>query len=148
MELDNELPEQEVPDAIQDLSNRKATSKDNISAQVMKENTDTLLAHSTSSSSKDGEAMISQDLQNAEIVIMYKNKGDREDCNNYRGISLLSKTGHTSFGFFWSLQKLTEQVLSQSQCGSRARLGFSDLHTQTASRKMQRTRNVPLNYFF
>jgi hypothetical protein len=36
---------------------------------------------------------IPQDMRDAKIVTHYKNKGDLSDCNNYRGISLLSIVG-------------------------------------------------------
>ena len=32
-------------------------------------------------------------MQDAKIVTLYKNKGDRSDCNSYRDISLLSIVG-------------------------------------------------------
>ena len=58
-------------------------------------------------------------MRDANIVTLYKNKGDRGDCNNCRGISLLSVVGKV---FAWvtltCLQSL--QVYPESQCGFRA----------------------------
>ncbi len=34
-----------------------------------------------------------EDWRKAIIVLLYKGKGNREECNNYRGISLLSVPG-------------------------------------------------------
>ena len=36
---------------------------------------------------------VPQDMRYADIVTLHKNKDDRSDCNNYRGISLLSIVG-------------------------------------------------------
>ncbi len=39
------------------------------------------------------EGQVPQSVHDAKIVTLYKNKGDRSDCNNCRGISLLSIVG-------------------------------------------------------
>uniref|UniRef100_A0A2C9KHL5 Reverse transcriptase domain-containing protein n=1 Tax=Biomphalaria glabrata TaxID=6526 RepID=A0A2C9KHL5_BIOGL len=39
------------------------------------------------------EGAVPQDLRDTKIITLYKNKDDRSDCNNYRGISLLSIVG-------------------------------------------------------
>ncbi|KAL8588329.1 hypothetical protein ACOMHN_019594 [Nucella lapillus] len=42
------------------------------------------------------DGTVPQDMRDANIITLYKNKGDRSDCNNYRGISLLSIVGRPS----------------------------------------------------
>ena len=64
---------------------------------------------------------IPQDIRDANIVTLYKNKGDRSDCNNYRGISLLSIVGKVlARVFLCRLQALASRVYPESQCGFRA----------------------------
>ena len=68
-----------------------------------------------------GEGSVPQDLRNATIVTLYKNKGNRSDCNNYRWISLLSITGKVYACFLLtSLQIIMDHVYPESQCGFRA----------------------------
>ncbi len=55
------------------------------------------------------------------IVTLYKNKGDRSDCNNYCGISLLSIIGKVFARVVLSrLQVLADRVYPESQCGFRS----------------------------
>ena len=49
-------------------------------------------ASCTKSSACAGEK-VPQDMKDANIITLYKNKVDRSDCNNYRGITLLSIVG-------------------------------------------------------
>ena len=59
-----------------------------------------------------------QDMRNAKLVILYKTTGDRSDCNNYSGISLLSVVGKVfARGALQRLQQVAERVYPGSQCG-------------------------------
>ena len=59
---------------------------------------------------------MSQDMRDAIIIILCKNSGDRGDCNNYRGISLLSVVGKTFARVVLNrLQKLAERVYPEAQ---------------------------------
>ncbi|KAG6930718.1 hypothetical protein G0U57_003012, partial [Chelydra serpentina] len=67
-------------------------------------------------------------MRDANIVTLYKNKGDRSDCNNYRGISLLSVVGKVFARVILNrLQKLADRVYPESQCGFRAGRSTTDM---------------------
>uniref|UniRef100_A0A5F8GML3 Reverse transcriptase domain-containing protein n=1 Tax=Monodelphis domestica TaxID=13616 RepID=A0A5F8GML3_MONDO len=61
------------------------------------------------------------ELRDASIVALYKNKGSRASCDNYRGISLLSTAGkilsHVILNIL--LSSVSEQNLPELQCGFR-----------------------------
>ena len=60
-------------------------------------------------------------MRDATIITLYKKKGDRIDCNNYRGISLLSIVGKVYARVVLNrLQVLAERVYPEAQCGFRA----------------------------
>ena len=66
------------------------------------------------------EGGVPQDMKDANIVT-YKNKGDRGDCNNYSGISLLSVVGKLlACVVLKRLQVLADRVYPESKCGFRA----------------------------
>ena len=57
-----------------------------------------------------------------------KNKGERNDCNNYRGISLRSIVGKVfARVILIRLQKLAERIYPESQCGFRAERSTIDM---------------------
>ena len=59
---------------------------------------------------------------------LYNNKGDRGDCNNYRGISLLSIVGKLLARVVLKrLQVLADRVYPESQCGFRANRSTTDM---------------------
>ena len=55
-------------------------------------------------------------MKDAKIVTLYKNKGDRSDCNNYRGISLCIVGKVYARVVLAHLQQLAEHVYPESQC--------------------------------
>ena len=60
-----------------------------------------------------------QDMRDAKIITLYKNKGERS--NNYRGISLLSIVGKAFVRVVLNrLHLLAERVYPEAQCGFRA----------------------------
>ena len=60
-------------------------------------------------------------MRDANTVTLYKNKGDRSDCNNYRGISLLSIIGKAFARVALArLQTLASRVYPEFQCGFRS----------------------------
>ena len=67
------------------------------------------------------EGAIPQDMRDSKIITLYKNKGERNDCNNYRGISLVSIVGKVfARVILIRLQKLVERIYPESHCGFRA----------------------------
>ena len=93
-ESDSEPPLAEIKAALDSLASGRALGKDNIPAEVLtccKEIITTKLYEIFCLCWKEGG--VPQDMKDANIVTLYKNKGDRGDCNNYRGISLLSFVG-------------------------------------------------------
>lgn len=92
-----------------------------------------------------------KDLKNAKIITTYKNKGDRGDCNSYRGISLLSATGKVLARILLKrLQQLAEQVLvyPESQCGFRAQHSTIDMFFAVRQLQENREQRQPLYLSF
>lgn len=81
---------EEVKEAIKTLKNNKAPGKDEISAELLKKGGDVVIDKMWELIQKvwDKEEM-PNDWQEAIVVPIHK-KGDKEDCSNFRGISLLS----------------------------------------------------------
>ena len=74
------------------------------------------------------EETVPQDFRNANVIHLYKRKGDRAR-DNHRGISLLASAGKILGRVL--LNRLTEQlldkVLPESQCGFRSGRGTADM---------------------
>lgn len=69
-----------------------------------------------------------QEMRDANIKTLFKNKGDRSDCNNYRRISLLSIVGKAFARVILNrLQLLADRIYPEAQCGLRARRSTIDM---------------------
>ena len=67
-------------------------------------------------------------MRNAKIITLYKTKGDRSNCNNYGGISLLSIIGKVfARVVLVRLQVLAERIYPESQCGFRSKRSPMDI---------------------
>ncbi len=68
-----------------------------------------------------------EDWRKAIIVPLYKGKGKREECNNYRGISLLSVPGKIYERILNErMMKITDKSVGDEQGGSRKGRGSVD----------------------
>ena len=74
------------------------------------------------------EGAVPQDTRVSKISTIYKNKGERNDCNNYKGISLRSIVGKVfDRVILIRLQKLAGRMYRESQCGFRAERSTIDI---------------------
>ena len=111
---------EEVKKAITQISAGKAPGKDGISAEIHKAAGRAALEafHSVVAGILEDEDM-PQELRDASIISLFKNKGTRADCANNRRISLLSIGGKSIPCF--ALNRLTASIseanLPESHCG-------------------------------
>ena len=128
-ELDAEPTLEELNEAIDSLAPEKAPGNDGIPPDLIRRCKSSLLGplHEVLCQCWR-EGSVPQDMRDAKIVTLYKNKGDRSDCNNYRGISLLSIVGKLfARVVLVRLQRLAERIYPESQCGFRAERSTVDM---------------------
>ncbi|XP_038073007.1 uncharacterized protein LOC119741328 [Patiria miniata] len=131
-ELDPVPTVEELLRSINDLSNNKATGTDGIPAEIIKvlavPHSSTLLQLHRSVVSYWQRGQVPQCLKDAQLIQLYKNKGDTSDCNNYRGISLLNVFGKAVARLVLKrLQVLGEYIYPESQCGFRSNRSTIDM---------------------
>ncbi|CAH1247554.1 SSTR2 [Branchiostoma lanceolatum] len=150
-ELDTEPTVAELEKAIDALACGKAPGNDAIPPEVIKQGKPALLPHLQELLClcwKEGS--VPQDMRDAKIVTLFKNKGDRSVCDNYRCISLLSIVGKVFTRVVLSrLQVLADRVYPETQCGFRA--GRSTIDMVFSVRQLQekcREQNQPLYLAF
>lgn len=149
--LDTEPDVEEISRIIKSLPKGKASGSDAIPAELLKAGHDALIPHLHSLLIKCWrKGTMPQDMRDSNIVTLYKNKGDRGDCNNYRGISLLSVVGKVFARVLLSrLQLIAETVYPESQCGFRSGRGTVDMvFTLRQIQEKSREQQKPLHIAF
>ena len=111
----------EMARAIASLKDGKAPGGDGIPAEVWKHGGDNLFSRLHQLITNAWEmGSVPQAWKDASIITIYK-KGDRTDCGNYRGISLLSIAGKIFARILLNRLSthLTPEVVPETQCGFR-----------------------------
>ena len=130
VELD-ELPSmEEITKAIEQLKSGKAAGVDGIPPEIWKDGGPALhnkLHELLVCCWEQGK--LPRDLRDAVIVTLYKNKGEKSDCSNYRGITLLSIAGKILARVLLNrlVPSIAEDHLPETQCGFRANRGTTDM---------------------
>ena len=151
-ELDVPPSVEELCKAMNSLACGKAPGNDGIPSKVIKAGMNTALLHYVHGFLLQcwEEGTVPQDMHDANIITLYKNKGDRSDCHNYRGISLLSVIGKAFARIVLNrLQMLAEWVYPEAQCTLRA--GRSTIDMIFSLRQLQEKcheQRKPLNIAF
>ena len=140
----------ELDKAIQLCSNGKFPGIDIIPAEIFKsggKRKEQLLHIITESWNNE---TLPKDLRDGVINTLYKRKGDRHECGNYRGITLLSIAGKLYAKILvMRLQSLSEKHLPESQCGFRPSRGTTDMiFTLRQIQEKCREQNLPLYICF
>ena len=120
---------EEVEKAIFSMKNNKAAGPDNIPAEIFKSGGPILHSqiHQLIVKIWNTEE-IPNDFKDGIITTIYKKKGDRSNCGNYRGITLLSIAGKILTRILNTrLTPLAESILPETQCGFRPARGTSDM---------------------
>ena len=128
--LDVPPSKKEIDTAITQLSSGKAPGSDSIPAEVYKNGGPITLTKLTKLyQSMWSKEQLPQEFRDATVVHIYKRKGNRQACDNHRGISLLSIAGKILARVLLNrlLEHLEQGHLPESQCGFRAGRGTTDM---------------------
>ena len=132
LELDDPPTREEIEKTTMQLKVGKSPGIDGIPAEVYQHKGQVVLDKLQDLFTNCWEkGTLPQDLRDAVIVFLYKNKGEKSDCSNYRGITLLSMiiAGKTLPRLL--LIKFTPTIAQEntpeSQCGFKSNRGTVDM---------------------
>ena len=120
----------EVNEAIDSLKLGKAPGKDGITAEMLKYGGEgaRFLVWEIIGDFWEDES-VHQDWRDAIMIVLYKSKGKRDICGNYRGIALLCVVGKVLSRIMLTrtTNYIANGVLQESQCGFRKARGTADM---------------------
>lgn len=128
IEDERAIDEKEVRLALKKLKNGKAVGVDDIAAEMLKGGGNAViewLLRLFNVCMNSGKVPL--DWKSAIIVPIYKGKGEKKECKNFRGISLLSIPGKV-YGriLIERVVQRTERLMGEEQCGFRKGRGCVD----------------------
>ena len=123
-----EVTEEDVRRAIKRLKNGKSPGVDGITSEMLRYGGESVVEWLTRVCKVClDEGRVPKEWVRGIIVPLYKGKGDRGDCKNYRGITLLSIPGKV-YGrvLIEKVRRMTESLIGEEQCGFRQGRGCVD----------------------
>ena len=129
-ELDRPPTLTEVKKSISSLKCRKSPGLDGLQGELLKYGGNRVHEEIFNFINKCwGVTEVPSQWKNAKIVVIYKRKGDKAECGNSRGISLLSIGGkvYARLLLLRLIEHISENVLPESQCGFRKDRSTSDM---------------------
>ena len=140
----------ETQKAVRAMANWKAPGADSLPVELLKLDDHTrepvVLKHFRTIlvPVRRGEEIPQEEWKDATIKVLHK-KSDRSDCNNFRGISLVSHAGKVLLKIVANPQ----QILPEEQCGFRpARSTIDMLFVARRLQELGRQRKIPLYICF
>ena len=121
---------EEVKLSVKKLNAGKSPGMDGIHAELIKHGGENILRklHNLILDVWTRET-VPADWRDAVMVVLYKGKGSRDDCGNYRGIALLSAVGKVLCRILLDrlLNHVADDTLPESQSGFRTGRGTTDM---------------------
>nr|XP_049705654.1 transposon TX1 uncharacterized 149 kDa protein [Helicoverpa armigera] len=148
-DLDDPPTLEEFQQAIKSLKLGKSSGRDNLPAEIISYKCVVPILYQVLLKCWE-EGTVLQDMRDADIITLYKGKGDRGDCNNYRGISLLSVTGKAfAKVILKKIETLAARIYPESQCGFRPGRSTNDMiFTLRQLQEKSREHQTPLYIAF
>ena len=130
LQMDDPVTEDEVAKAISSLKAGKAAGPDGLSPEIFLHGGPSMITLVTKFANKCWETRtVPSNWLRANIVTIYKRKGEKSNCSNYRGLSMLDVAGKI---FAKVLNQrfsshIAEEILPESQSGFRADRSTTDM---------------------